>query len=269
MSRGTENFLSSAALPMTEMTTASISRESMIRAGETIQQRVEEFKGKARSLYYAVMLFQQECISCGNADLIMKVDGRCQCRTCGAEFDPTVNFQTCPDCDRAVVLKIHHYWCPHCRRPVRSMFCFDQRIFDAAYFRDMMRESRDRKQAEVEKLRERLLAARSMPFYPDEEPVIECPKQFAQDLGKFLASSTTTADIKNHPPRPFFDIKAYRNHILNRVQGCVVEFEGISAVVDDPQLDRVYRFITAVFMDHEGVLEIEQRHDGRIRLVGT
>lgn len=241
----------------------------MIRAGETIQQRVEEFKGKARRLYYAVMLFQQVCFSCGNTVLVMKGDRHCQCRACGVEFDPTIKFQTCPDCDCPVALKTQHYWCPRCRRPVRSMFCFDQRVFDAAYFRDMMRESRKRKQAEVEKLRELLLDARSLPFYSEEEPVIGYPEQFAQDLDGFLAPLTPAAEIEGHRPRPIFDIKAYRNHILNRVQGCVVEFEGISTLIDNPQLDRVYRFITAVFLDHEGVLEIEQRHDGRIRLVGT
>jgi len=53
------------------------------------------------------------------------------------------------------------------------------------------------------------------------------------------------------------------------VQGCVVQFEGVSALVQDARLDRVYRFITAVFLDHEGLLDIEQHHDGTITLVGA
>jgi hypothetical protein len=48
-----------------------------------------------------------------------------------------------------------------------------------------------------------------------------------------------------------------------------VEFDGISALIEDRRLDRVYRFITTVFLEHEGLLAMEQRHDGRIRLVGA
>lgn len=250
------------------MTALAISRESMIRAGQQIQQRVDEFREKARRLFYAVMLFQRECSSCGNTGLVMVRDSRCRCRMCKAEFDPTIKFQTCPDCDRAVLLKIHHYWCPHCQRPVRSTFCFDQKVFDAAYFREMMRESRDRKRQEVEKLQQLLLDARSPPFWPDENPALEDPMRFAQDLGDILAMLPADGNVKKPLARPRYDTKAYRNHILERVQGCVVEFEGISALVDDRQLDRIYRFITVVFLDHEGLLEIEQHHDGRITLVG-
>jgi hypothetical protein len=198
----------------------------------------------------------------------MNDNGRCQCHVCGVEFDPTIAFQTCPECERALIFKIHHYWCPHCQHPVRSTFCFDQRFFDAAYFRDMMRESRDRKRQEVEKLQSMLLDARSPPFWPENEPELGDPEQFAQALEGFLAVLPANRAADKSPVRPRYDTNAYRTHILQRVQGCTVEFEGISALVSDRQLDRIYRFITVVFMDHEGLLEIEQHHSGRITLVG-
>ena len=68
--------------------------------------------------------------------------------------------------------------------------------------------------------------------------------------------------------RAAFDMLTYRQHILDLVQGCVVEFEGISAIVEDRKLDRVFRFITAVFMEQDGLLEIVQDHSGQIRLWG-
>jgi hypothetical protein len=240
----------------------------MIHAGDLIQQRVHEFKEKVRGLFYAVMLFQRECRSCGKTALDMERDSLCQCRECGAEFDPTAEFQTCADCDHALVLKTHHYWCPRCRRLVRSMFCFDERVFNSDYFCDMMRESRKRRKEQVEMLRNLLLDSRSPPCWLDEEPVLMDSTGFARDLDGFLTAcpSAPAQEISN---RSFFDTKAYRAHILSRVDGCVVEFDGISALIEDRRLDRVYRFITTVFLEHEGLLAMEQRHDGRIRLVGA
>jgi hypothetical protein len=267
-SRATVTFLSSGTSPLPEMSTEAISRESMISAGDRILQRVAEYREKAKELFYAVMLFQKECPSCGNTALAMTQDSRCQCRYCHEESDPTVEFQTCPDCDHALVLKVYHYWCPSCRRPVRSLFCFDERVFNNEYFREMMRESRQRKKQEVEKLRHLLLEARSPPYWPEPEPVLDNPAQFDQALEEFI-SPLTASQTKETPVRPFFDLHAYRRHLLERVQGCVVQFEGVSALVRDPRLDRVYRFITAVFLDHEGLLDIEQHLDGTITLVGA
>ncbi len=115
----------------------------MIRAGELIQERVGQLREKVRALFYEIMLFQRDCPSCGGTSLFMLGDGRCQCHECGAEFDPTVAYQTCPNCNHALILRIQHYWCPPCRHTVRSLFCFDERVFDSAYFREMMRESRE------------------------------------------------------------------------------------------------------------------------------
>lgn len=250
------------------MPTAAISRESMIQAGELIQQRVALLRGKVRTLFYAVMLFQKECISCGNTVLVMEEDSRCRCGKCGAEYDPTVAYQTCPDCNQALILKIQHYWCPRCQRPVRSLFCFDERVFNSEYFREMMQESRQRKQEYVEKLRQLLLDSRSPPFWPTEEPILDDVVGFADDLAPFVTALTTPATIVNGG-RPYFDMNAYREHLLDLVPGCVVDFEGVSALVNDTRLDRVYRFITAIFLEHEGLLVLEQSHEGRLKLVGA
>jgi ribosomal protein S27AE len=229
-SRATVTFLSSGALPLPEMSTETISRESMLRAGDLILQRVAEYREKAKGLYYEVMLFQKECPSCGNSALVMTQDSRCQCRHCEAELDPTVQFQTCPDCDQRLILKTYHYWCPGCRRPVHSLFCFDERVFNNEYFREMMRESRERRKEEIEKLRNLLLDTRSPPYWPEAEPLLEDAAQFERDLEGFVAPMpiAETTDVSS---RPCFDLQVYRRHLLDRVQGCVVRFEGVSALV--------------------------------------
>jgi hypothetical protein len=250
------------------MSTETITRESMFHAGDLILQRVADYRDHARSLFYAVMLFQRECPSCGHTALAMTSDSHSQCRHCQVECDPTVAFQTCPDCEQKLILKTHHYWCSRCRRPVRSLFCFDERVFNNDYFREMMRESRQRKREEVETLRQQLLGTRSCPYWHDAKPMLTDPATFQQDLERFL-SPLTPSPLIEALSRPQFDLPAYRRHLLDRVQGCVVQFEGVSALVDNGRLDRVYRFITAVLLDHEGLLDLEQQADGTITLVGA
>jgi hypothetical protein len=75
--------------------------------------------------------------------------------------------------------------------------------------------------------------------------------------------------VPNRDAIPVFDMAAYRRHLLGRVPGCIVDFEGVSPLTDNLRVDRVYRFITAVFLEHEGMLVLEQSADGRIRLVGA
>jgi hypothetical protein len=89
----------------------------------------------------------------------------------------------------------------------------------------MMRESRQGKQEEVERLRHLLQEARSPPYWPEEEPVLDDPAKFDQELEEFIAPLPTTP-AKEISTRPFFDLHAYRRHLLDRVQGCVVQFDG-------------------------------------------
>ena len=68
--------------------------------------------------------------------------------------------------------------------------------------------------------------------------------------------------------REYFDMSQYRQYILDITCGCIVHFEGMSQLVADQRLDRIYRFITVVFMQHNGEVTIEQEADGEIILRG-
>lgn len=247
-------------------TTRDEARDRMLQDAFLIEECVARLMEKVRWLCYAVALFQKECPECGSPSLHMLRDSWCRCSACGHECDPTLRFQRCPDCDSRLAKQVYHYWCPHCRQAVRSFYTFDAKVFDPAYFREMMRESRRRKLARVEELKALLAGSRSSPSEPD------CPMdtgltELQTDLDRVVAIPVALfRDAFLKPPT--FDIDLYRRHIAELVEGCVVSFDGISALIQDARLDRVFRFIAVVFMDQEGVLEIQQEADGPIRLYG-
>ena len=247
----------------------ALSRTAIIEAGDRVLSIVSTLRDKARGLFHAVMLFQKECVSCGACELEMVRDSWCRCRACGEKFDPTVRFQSCIECDAPLILKRHHYWCPQCKQPVRSRFCFDEAVFDPAYFREMMRESRERKREEVERIREMLATSRSSTYFPEDAPVLDDPEGMDAALSCFLGLALEGIDSAEATGVPAFAFDLYRDHILGLVSGCVVDFDGISTLIADSRLDRIFRFIAVIFMDQAGEVWIEQDEGGRIRLVGT
>ena len=69
--------------------------------------------------------------------------------------------------------------------------------------------------------------------------------------------------------RPVFELDAYRTHLLKVVPGCLIDFEGVSTLIPDSKLNRIYRFIAAVYLEQEGMLTLDQSRDGSITLVGA
>ena len=49
-----------------------------------------------------------------------------------------------------------------------------------------------------------------------------------------------------------FSMDTYREHILFALDSGTAFFSAIEALVEDCRLDRVWRFVTLVFMQHEG-----------------
>jgi hypothetical protein len=167
-------------------------------------------------------------------------------------------FQTCPACGSALTKKVFHYWCPVCRDTVKSRFCFDAKVFDKAYFCEMMRESRQRKQEKREAIRKLLKDSRSPDYVMDAEPAISEIPGLETDLDSFVGSVLPKELIAQFVGRPEFDIARYRHHILQIVSGCIVHFDGIMPLISDRRLDRIFRFITLIFLDHEGLVSLTQ-----------
>ncbi|KKK63595.1 hypothetical protein LCGC14_2992720, partial [marine sediment metagenome] len=82
----------------------------IVRQAFRLVEVVTAFAGRARQLYYAVVLLGHSCPRCGGK-LAMVAEGRCRCRSCGHGFDPTVAFQRCPACGGKLVLRVRRYQC--------------------------------------------------------------------------------------------------------------------------------------------------------------
>ena len=55
-----------------------------------------------------------------------------------------------------------------------------------------------------------------------------------------------------------FDLGAYRQHILECLGWNAMPFEAIPQLQAQVRLDRVFRFVTLVFMDQAGEVELDQ-----------
>jgi len=231
---------------------------------QNITDLLRNIREKIRSLYYRAVLFTKQCPACKAVELVMVKDSWCRCAACGAEFDPTLEFQVCLTCRAKLNRKMHHYWCEKCRQRVTSIFCFDAKIFDAAYFREMMRVSRQRKQQKREEIRQMLANCRSPALISSEEPSLADLPGLEGQLDRCINTAVPIAVFRDDAGLPPFGMDQYRQHILELVSGCVVRFEGMSKVIQDARLDRIYRFITVVFMEHDGAVVLKQEDGGEI-----
>ena len=107
-----------------------------------IMGSVNSFKQRARQFYFEVILSSYSCPVC-DGSLQMTGLSQCTC-ACGKILDPTLTFQKSTCCGARLTRKTFHYACSRCHKTATSQFLFDEKIFDKQYFREMMRESRQR-----------------------------------------------------------------------------------------------------------------------------
>ena len=124
--------------------TFSIYRGPLLRGLHRVENRIIHYKAKVKEFYFRVLLSQYECPKCGT-ELKMTGPSQCSCLS-GHTFDPTLAFQQSPCCGVSLERKTLHFRCCKCRQTVPSRFLFDEKLFDRAYFREMMQEARARKQ---------------------------------------------------------------------------------------------------------------------------
>lgn len=241
----------------TFLDTGELSAGMFLRGMDRIGELIRQMRNKLRRLFYGAALFAMPCPSCGRPNLRMLRDSWCRCDNCGHELDPTLVFQGCTGCGGSLRRRIHHYWCDACKQRIRSAFCFDAKVFDADYFRRMMQESRARKRQKREQLKKMLANARSGAYILDHQPQLADVPGLAQALDEYVSAPVPAQLLAEVTRRPF-DLEFYRKHILELVSGCVVRFDGIARLIGDPRLDRVYRFITVIFMQHRGEIVLEQ-----------
>jgi len=227
-----------------------------------VQARIARFKEQVRDFYFRILLSQYECPFCGG-NLAMIGPSQCAC-ACGNTFDPTFVFQQSHCCKAKLVRRPFHYACSKCNHTVQSRFLFDERVFDASYFREMMRESRARAKGKREEVRRLLAGSRSDSLSFMEPPCLESIPGLAEALNSFIG--TEIAGACTYAPKSGFRMADYRNHILSLLGVGSRLFSDIAPLMDDCRRDKIWRFITLIFMAQDREVELTQY--GRDILVG-
>ncbi len=226
----------------------------IVRLAFNLARAVEVLVERTRRFCYEVMLSAYSCPKCG-ASLEMIGESDCRCRGCLHEFDPTVQFQRCPACDGRVRLRIYRYVCCKCEADVPSRFVFDGVVFDREYFRRKMAESRERQRQERAERQEQAAENRSLPVEPAPMDLASVP-----GLLKTLNELTAVPELAAWAPLiQGFDLERYETHLLDHIGPDERRFDDLPPLDENPRLDRIWRFITIIFMAHAGRIRIRQQ----------
>ena len=233
-----------------------MSSNPLLASVERAENRVHRLKSDVRKFYYQVVLSQYRCPVCG-ADLHMHGPGRSICAD-GHVVDPTVAFQRSPCCEAPLSKKMCHYACSRCGRGAVSKFLFDERIFDNAYFSEMMRQSRVQKRRRIAELKELLMNTRSGPLSVDSLPELGDIPGLIEALDSL---SRVFVPAEQFMEDDAFDMNTYRRVVLECLGGTSAMFSTLPAVSENLRKDRVRRFVTLVFMEHEREVALTQHGD--------
>ena len=221
--------------------------------------RVATLREHVRVFYFEVMLSPYQCPRCGGR-LYMTRQSQADC-SCGNTLDPTISFQRSPCCGVTLVKKTFHYACSRCHQTVPSRFLFDEKVFDAAYFREMMQESRVRAMQRRQEIERLLAESRSGALLLMEEICLDSLDGLTQDLDLFIRDTALGDSSVGFEAQPSFRMDDYRNHILSAATWSGLLFSQIAPLIEDGRQDKVWRFVTLVFMDNAGEIDLSQ--DGR------
>ena len=243
-------------LDVAELVQEKLLDNPLIRDIAPLLGRVADFKERAREYYFEVVLSCHKCPACGGR-LKMTSQGQCSC-VCGKVFDPTLAFQRSPCCGARLVRKTFHYACSRCNKTVPSRFLFDEKLFDANYFREAMREFRTKAKKRREEIRKLLAGSRSGALPLLEEPDLESIPGLVEDLDAFVQPNSAELCGFSFDPACSFRMDEYREHILSALGWNRMLFSNITPLIDDRRLDKIWRFTTLVFMQHDREVDLTQ-----------
>lgn len=232
-----------------------LSFNPLVLGMEHVHSRIARFKERARSFYFEVLLCTHPCPDCG-ARLVMSGASRALCEGCRKELDPTEAFQKSPCCGARLRLHRTHYACATCGAVVPSLFLFDESVFDATYFREAMRVSRERVREQRERVRLMLLGTRSDALSVTALPGLDEVPGLMEALAAFVQEAARSSE--EFYGGDVFDMPAYRRVILEAVCSCSVLFDAIPTLGQDLRKDRARRFVTLLYMEQEREVVLTQ-----------
>jgi DNA-directed RNA polymerase subunit RPC12/RpoP len=213
---------------------------------EACQKAIDEFRKKARTYYYEVVLSLYRCPECGSRfRLDEHADASCRC---GWQADPTIEFQFSDCCGVKLTRKRLHYVCSKCNKVTPSIFLFDERLFNREYFLEKMRKLREKRRLERFENSQILLIGRSNNLILTDEIKLDAIPNLCEDLNQLLGYPQGQETFDHEDRSQSFN--QYRDHILGLLTDEIL-FSSISPIESEDRSDRVYRFITLIFMEHE------------------
>ena len=227
---------------------------AFLQAAERLAESVARYRAEARRFYYAVLRARYRCPACGARMRFAACD--CWSCDCGHTLDPSLVFALSPCCGVKLIRNHAHYACARCRGRVASPFLFDERLFDRVYFRERMRQTRERRRTKREEMRKRLAGTRSPPVVAGEGLHLHDVPGLAGDLDAFLGMASRQPEPA--APEDVFDLDCYKSHIRAALEGHERLFTAIPPLPPGGRRDRVRRFMTLLFLEHEGELRLVQ-----------
>lgn len=259
MKEDTPVTISKCTLPNMPSLDESLIRNPLVHQINGILEYVGVYKERVRDFYFQVLLSQHACPTCGN-ELRMSGTSECSCYS-GHVFDPTITFQASSCCQARLIRKTFHYACSRCHETVPSRFLFDEKVFDAEYFREMMREHRDHIKSRREEIGRLLAESRSGELLLTEELRLDTIPDFLQDLDTFILGNHSQLYGDAFELKSDFNLATYRTHILSLLAHHTLRFSDIAPLESDDRRDKVRRFITLVFMDNDREINLQQHGD--------
>jgi hypothetical protein len=148
--------------------------------------------------------------------------------------------------------------CSKCHAVVPSRFLFDERLFDKAYFREMMQEARAREKRKREELKVFLAASKSDTLLLLEEPNLDDVPGLTDALNHFIGIQFDPWDFSLTSR---FRMNDYRNHILSVLGIGARLFSDMPSLFENGRADRICRFVTLIFMQQDGEVSLTQYGD--------
>lgn len=137
----------------------------------------------------------------------------------------------------------------------------EENPFDADYFCVKMREARERRKEERIRRIGEILAQRSGPVVFDEPIRLEAVPGLTEALDSLVHLPIPIEVIHRFMGRDDFDLEGYQRHILSVLTDRMVGFDDLPPLLDQERKDRVFRFITLVFLAHTRKIHLWQEEE--------
>jgi len=131
-----------------------------------------------------------------------------------------------------------------------------KKLFDREYFREMMRDVRTRERKREEELKVLLGGSRSDTLILLEEPCLDSIPGLTEALNGFIG--TGVAGFQDFLPRSGFSLEDYRSHLLSVIGNRSVLFSDITPLIEDWRKDKIWRFVTLIFMRQDNEVSLTQ-----------